>query len=106
MSDDFTAVEMQVLRDLIATEQQRQADDRARSLEEFQNILTAAVTANANMIDTASATAGDGDTGLVAVAVAIGAPLSGYNLSDWPVLKGWIWDRLFDIRAQRFVGLP
>lgn len=103
MQSDFTDAEMQVLRDLIDTEQQRRAAERMRSLEEFQHILSAA---NSDLIDRIAQGAGNGDVGLVAVATAIGAPLSGYDLTDWPVLKGFIFGRLSVIRAQSFAGMP
>lgn len=98
---DFSSDQLQIINSLIAEEQARQALYRVQSLEEFHNTLLAAVAANANGIDVASASVGDGDSGLVAIAVEIGAPLSGYSVADWPVLKGWLWDQLYNIRAQR-----
>ena len=104
MSDDLSADDILVLRSVIAIEKDRQADVRRLQLDTFLETLQAA---DANLIDlTSQGAAGNGDAGLVAVATAIGAPLTGYNLTDWDILKGFIRDRLYAIRAQSFAGLP
>ena len=102
MCDCFSSSQLAILQTLIATAQQQQVAAAAEAVEIFRNTLAQA---DANLIDRTSGIAGDGDAGLVAVANAIGLPLSGYDQSQWVALKGFIWDRLYQIRSPFVTGV-
>ncbi len=90
-----------ILQTLIANEQAAQTAAQQQGIEIFQNTLAQA---DPNMIDRTSGIAGDGDAGLVAVASAIGLPLSEYDPSLWLLLKGFIFNRLQQIRSPYVTG--
>ena len=85
MCDCFSSSDIAILQTLIATAQQQQAAAAAEAVEVFRNTLAQA---DANLIDRTSGIAGDGDAGLVAVANAIGLPLSGYDENSANRLEG------------------
>jgi len=101
MCDCFSSSDIAILQTLIANEQAAQAADQQQQIEIFQNTLAQA---DPNMIDRTSAIAGDGDAGLIAVAQAIGLPLSGYDQSLWITLKGFIRGSLSQIRSPYVTG--